>query len=111
MDCARDLAKATEFLLAKEYCLLIADVRLSGTDSMEGLEVVSFASGLRRAPLIIVLTAYGSSGIVKDALARGARTVVQKPEALAEIAQVAIGLLSTPGSCRDHVTARSSNDG
>jgi CheY-like chemotaxis protein len=96
VECARDLVTAANLLLQREHGLLIADVRLTGADGREGLELVSFARNLSRAPRIIVLTAYGNSETLQEAISRGADSVLLKPEPLAEIAQLAKILLANP---------------
>lgn len=94
VDCARDLITAARLLLDNEYEILIADIRLSGADSSEGMELVSYARRLSCAPRIIVLTAYADRETTQDALRRGADLVLQKPQPLAEIAQIGMALIA-----------------
>jgi DNA-binding response OmpR family regulator len=96
VDCARDLITAAQLMLDNDYGLLIVDIRLSGADSSEGMELVSYAQGSSYAPRIIVLTAYGHHAITQEALRRGADLVLQKPQPLAEIAQIGMALVANP---------------
>lgn len=93
VDCARDVAGAERLLLANRYDLFYADLRLTGTDTSEGLALITFARNLACPPRIIVLTAYGSAHINEEALHRGAEIVLQKPQPLAHLAQIGMSLL------------------
>jgi DNA-binding response OmpR family regulator len=108
VDCARDLDAAEQLLRDNEYGLLIADIRLSGTDSSEGMELVSYAKRLRCVPRIIVLTAYGNHETTQEALHRGADLLLQKPQPLAKIAHIAMALIanSHPSSSNALLTDR-----
>lgn len=96
VDCACDLISATRLLLENQYNLVIADIRLSGTGSSEGMEVVSYARALSVPPRIIVLTAYANRETIEEALHRGADLVLSKPQPLAEIAQAGMALIGGP---------------
>lgn len=113
VDCAADLISATQLLLNNEYDILITDLRLSGTDSQEGMEVVSYAHRLRQVPRIIVLTAYADRETILEALMRGADMVLQKPQPLAEIAETCIALLanSRPSPANALTVNRENNQG
>lgn len=66
--------------------LLIADVRLEGTDSIDGLELASRA--LRRGHVrhAILVTAWSDDLTVTRAAVAGVAAVIKKPAPLAELA-------------------------
>lgn len=82
VDCARDKDEA-ERLLKEEYDVVIADLRLSGSGSTEGLEIIESLRG--RTPSI-VLTAFGSPEIEAQARELGADVFLNKPQRLSTIA-------------------------
>jgi DNA-binding NtrC family response regulator len=93
VDCARDKQQAKALLAAGTYAVLITDLRLTGCDDTEGLDIVRHA--LARFPSIcsILLTAYGTPDIVKAALDYGINVCLSKPRPLDEIAQTVSKLL------------------
>lgn len=88
VDCARELEEAEALLSHVRYALLIADLRLTGIHSNEGLELIRFTRD--RSPLtrVIVLTGYGSADMEAEALGRGVDAFLQKPMPLAELAEI-----------------------
>jgi len=87
VDCARALDEAKDLANANDYDVVITDLHLTGTRGAEGLELVSYLRGRRRAR-VIVLTAYGTGELERVALARGADAFVQKTMPISEIAQL-----------------------
>ena len=88
VDCARELEEAEALLAHGRYALLIADLRLTGIHSNEGLELVRFAR--ERAPWmrIIVLTGYGSADMEAEAMDRGVDVFLHTPRPLSELAVI-----------------------
>jgi DNA-binding NtrC family response regulator len=93
VDVANELDAAKHLLLYRRYALVIADLRLSGSSSMEGLELLDFVHAQAKGTAFVLLTAYGSSKIVASATARGAR-VVHKPTPLADLAKLTSELVA-----------------
>ncbi len=93
VDCARETAEAEALLSAGDYDLAILDLRLSGTPGAEGLELIESVRARSPRTRIILLTAYGSREIEAEALRRGADAFLHKPKPLAEVAQIASGLM------------------
>jgi DNA-binding response OmpR family regulator len=77
--------------------LLIADLRLEGTDSIDGLELAS--QSLRRGQVAhaILVTAWSDDSTVTRAAVAGVAAVVKKPAPLAELA----ALINTIVASRD----------
>ncbi len=93
VDCARETSEAEALLAAGDYALAILDLRLSGTPGAEGLELIESVRARSPRTRIILLTAYGSREIEAEALRRGADAFLHKPKPLAEVAQIASGLM------------------
>ena len=60
VDCAQELEEAEALLSHIRYTLLIADLRLTGIHSNEGLELIRFVRERSPWTRVIVLTGYGS---------------------------------------------------
>ena len=71
VDCAREKEEALALLNQKRYAAVIADLRLSGSESIEGLEVADAVRERCSSTAMILLTAYGSPRIEAEARARG----------------------------------------
>jgi ActR/RegA family two-component response regulator len=92
VDCAQELEEAEALLSHIRYTLLIADLRLSGIHSNEGLELIRFVRERSPWTRVIVLTGYGSMEIELEAIGRGVDAFLQKPQPLAALAEIAAGL-------------------
>jgi DNA-binding response OmpR family regulator len=92
VDCARELEEAEALLSHVRYALMIADLRLTGIHSNEGLELIRFARDRSPWTRIIVLTGYGSADMEAEALGRGVDAFLQKPMPLAELAEIVAAL-------------------
>jgi DNA-binding response OmpR family regulator len=96
IDCARELEEAEALLCHVRYDLLIADLRLSGIYSNEGLELIRFARERSPATRVVVLTGYGSSEMETESMSRGVDAFLHKPRPLAELAEI-VSALTKPG--------------
>jgi DNA-binding NtrC family response regulator len=90
VDCAREFEEAEALLANVCYSVVIADLRLTGINGVEGLELV--VSVRQRSPQtrIIILTAYGSPETEKEALRRGVDAFLRKPIPLPQLAQILV---------------------
>lgn len=93
VDCARELEEAEALLSHVHYGLLIADLRLTGSHSAEGLELIRFARERSPWTRTILLTAHGSQELAREAQGRGADIFLEKPQPLSLLAAVAAELL------------------
>jgi DNA-binding response OmpR family regulator len=93
VDRARDAAAARQCLDLNVYAGIIADLRLSGSQSSEGLEILEWTRRRSPATRTIILTAYGSVEVEREARWRGADALIHKPVRLAELARVVARLL------------------
>jgi DNA-binding response OmpR family regulator len=92
VDCARELEEAEALLSHIRYALLIADLRLTGVQGNEGLELIRFVRDRSPWTRTIVLTGYGSTEIEMEAIGRGVDAFLQKPQPLAALAAIAANL-------------------
>lgn len=73
------IEEAEEALDRYKFDLIIADIRLSGIDGMEGLELLSYVKNISPGIKVIIMTAYGSDEIKESAYQRGAYHYYEKP--------------------------------
>ncbi|HKV08451.1 MAG TPA: response regulator [Thermoanaerobaculia bacterium] len=92
VDCAQELEEAEALLSHIRYTLLIADLRLTGIHSNEGLELIRFVRERSPWTRVIVLTGYGSVEIEGEAVGRGVDAFLLKPQPLAALAEIAARL-------------------
>ena len=85
---------ALDALMRTEFDVVIADLRLSGTEAMEGLDVIRAARERSARSVIVLLTAYLVPEVVEAAKAAGADVAVQKPRPLAEMTRTITALLN-----------------
>jgi ActR/RegA family two-component response regulator len=91
VDCARELEEAEALATHVAYTLVIADLSLSGT-GVEGLEILRYLRSTSPNARVILLTAYGSPAVEREAHRRGAHALLHKPRPLADIARLAAEL-------------------
>ena len=85
--------EAMERIERAQFDVVIADLRLSGTEGMEGLAVIRAAREQSARAVILLLTAYLFPEVVEAAKAAGADVAVQKPRPLAEMTRTIMALL------------------
>ena len=94
VDCARELEEAEALLSSHSYTVAIADLRLTGINGTEGLELISYVREKSPGTKVLLLTAYGSQEIQAEATRRGVDAFLQKPKPLAEVANVVSSMLA-----------------
>jgi two-component system response regulator (stage 0 sporulation protein F) len=72
---------------------VIADLRLTGSHGTEGLELVEYVRQHQPLTRVIILTAYGSPEIEREARQRRVDAFLHKRMSLPEVAQVVADLL------------------
>jgi two-component system, NtrC family, response regulator AtoC len=90
VDCARELEEAQALLTNIYYHLVLADLRLAGINSVEGLDLVSTVRERCPNTRIMVLTAHGSPEVEAEAWRRGAHAFLHKTMPLGDVARVAM---------------------
>ena len=100
VDCVGEAREAERRLQQSEYALVITDLRLTGMDSLEGLEIVGHVQERYPATRTILLTAYGNPEIENEARRRGASLVLPKPQPLSDLTDKVAGLIENSMSGR-----------
>lgn len=95
VECASEIEDAERLLDASRYDIVLADLRLSGIEGVEGLEIVSYVREKSPRTKVVLLTAYGTAAIREEAVRRGVDAFLNKPQPLAEIARVVSALLDS----------------
>ena len=72
---AEDAKAATELLEREHFDVLLTDFRLSNED---GMKLIARAKSLAKAPVCILMTAYGSEEVAVEAMKRGADDYIAK---------------------------------
>lgn len=90
---AADLATAKRLIDEQSFAIVIADLRLTGVERNEGLELIAYIRAKAAATKVILLTAYGTPDIVEAARLQGADAILEKPQPLASIAATVAQLL------------------
>lgn len=96
VDSAQEAEEAEALLAHVRYDAVIADLRLTGIYRTEGLGIIS--SVRERCPWTrtVLLTAFGSPEVEREARRLGVDAFLQKPQPLSELAEVIAGLLGHP---------------
>lgn len=93
VDSAAELEEAEALLANEVYEVVIADLRLSGTFGIEGLDLVDATRHACPTTRFVLLTANGSPEIEIEARRRGATVCLQKPVSLPALAATIGGML------------------
>jgi len=96
VDSATELEQAEALLEIAPFDVVIADLRLTGINGREGLELIRYVRERAPATRIVLLTAYGSAEVREEAARCGADAFLQKPQPLAEVAQAVERVLVSP---------------
>lgn len=95
VDCASEREEALALLTSESYDIVIADLRLSVTNSEEGLELIRVARERSLNTRTVLLTAYRTPSVDEKARGLGVDKLLQKPQPLPELAETVFALLGT----------------
>jgi two-component system response regulator AtoC len=95
VDCARGREEAEAFLLGSSYSLMIVDLRLNPVREAEGLDLLALVRERFPATRVVLFSGYVTSEAASEARRLGADAFLQKPQALADVAQVVFALLAS----------------
>ncbi len=90
--------EAEEAIQKKVFDLALLDVRLSGTETTGGLDLLTLLKKRSPRTYVIVMTAFGTDDIRREAMARGASHYCDKPLNLDHLLGLLRGLPQVP-SC------------
>lgn len=93
VDVASELAQAKAFVAAVVYDLVVVDLRLTGAQGAEGLDLLSHVRERQPAAKCVLLSAYVSAEVERAARERGAELVLRKPISLPELGEALTPLL------------------
>jgi DNA-binding response OmpR family regulator len=97
IDCAKNTEEAQKLLLTNQYEIVLLDLCLNNQDPNEGISLLSFMKEHQQKARVIILTAYGSEAIEKQARTQGAE-FLHKPQPLRDLAKLIVTLLPTTAS-------------
>jgi DNA-binding NtrC family response regulator len=93
VDVASALDQAKAFVAGHVYDLVVVDLRLTGAQGAEGLDLLSHVQSHQPEARCVLLSAYVSSEVERAARDRGAALVLRKPIALPDLGEALTGLL------------------
>ncbi len=79
VDTAETIADAENLLKKNIYNAVIVDLRLTGVDGEEGLEIIKYVKKFHSLTNVILVTGYGSPAVMEKAQALGASFYFEKP--------------------------------
>jgi DNA-binding NtrC family response regulator len=96
VDTADTYDQAMLLVKTVRYDAVIADVRLGGALSREGLAILDFIKGRDNGTKVIIMTGYGGPDVMKDAYHLQADYYFEKPVSFRTLSEAlnALGLLS-----------------
>jgi DNA-binding NtrC family response regulator len=98
VDSSTSLKGALEYVKARPYLAVMTDLRLAGTDNMDGLEVVRFTRQVQPEARLICSTGYGSCELEQQVRKLGVSHYFEKPVLPATILELLKGLKSLAGT-------------
>jgi len=87
VDCVQTAEEALSLLEARAFTVVVADLRLTGTGSTEGLAILRKARECSPGSLTVLFTAYGSPQVEREVKQQGVNLILHKPQPLAHVAQ------------------------
>jgi DNA-binding NtrC family response regulator len=94
VDCASKLEEAEALLEARRHAALIVDLRLTASGPTEGLQLIERSREISPDTKLLLLTAYGSPEIEREAKQLGVGAFLHKPQPLPLIAKIVEDLLA-----------------
>ena len=79
VDTAETLDEAMQLLEQERYDAVVADIRLGGALSREGLKILEHVKTHLPTTKVLIMTGYGSTDTVRDAVRLGADRYMEKP--------------------------------
>ena len=94
VDSAAEKEEAEALLACTAYSVVIADLRLTGTHGVEGLDIVQWSRHLRPETRVVLLTGNATPEIEAEARRRGADAFLQKPLPLPQLEAIVDSLVA-----------------
>jgi DNA-binding NtrC family response regulator len=83
-----ELEQAEEALENTRFDLVLADIRMSGVNGIEGLELLSYVKQHHDSTEVIIMTGHNSKEIEEEAYRRGAYHYLAKPADILELLRI-----------------------
>ncbi len=96
VDCATELEEAEALLGANKYSVLITDLQLTPVRSNEGLAIVRHAHHESPETRVIMLTAYTTEEVEREANRYGIASFLKKPVSLSLLRRKVLESLGEP---------------
>jgi two-component system response regulator RegA len=96
VDTAQSIEDAERQLKLYQYAAVIADLRLTGILSTEGLEIIKYIRDHHIDSRVILITGYGSDEVRERALQLGADFFFEKPVRAGELVDALASMGITP---------------
>lgn len=90
---ASELEEAEAMVTTYPYGAVITDLRLTGVDSVEGLELVRFVRQHSPHARVLLLTGHGTSWCEGESWRRGVDAFLHKPQPLPVLSRTLRGLM------------------
>jgi two-component system, response regulator RegA len=91
-DCCETLEEAISLIGTRTYCAVIADMRLAGSDTTAGLDLLRFIRTRQPSTKVIIWTGYGTRESEAAILALGAAYYFEKPVLPSIVLDILTGL-------------------
>jgi CheY-like chemotaxis protein len=82
VDAVATQQEADDRIDRQGFHVVITDLRLSGSDGTEGLDIIAHARSRQPEANVILLTAYGTPEVLRAARALGVTAILSKPASL-----------------------------
>lgn len=92
VDIAETFEQAMTLLSSRRYDAVIADVRLGGALSRDGLAILDYAKARDSSTKVIIMTGYGGIDVMSEAYRLRADHYVEKPVSFKLLSDVLSGL-------------------
>lgn len=92
IDIAETYEQAITFLRSRRYDAVVADVRLGGALSREGLAILDYAKARDTSTKVIIMTGYGGADVMKEAYQLQADHYFEKPVSFKMLSEALNGL-------------------
>lgn len=111
VDCVQRVNEAFEILSSQTYAAAIIDLRLTGTDNLDGLLILEKIREVSPSTRCIVLTACEEAEVEAKSLKAGADAFLRKPQSLSVLADVVFDLIGDKNGGGDDRDAHRNGDG
>ncbi len=95
VDCAQEVEEALAMLAHRSYRVVIADLRLTESETTNGLEIIDFVRQRSPETRTVVLTAFGTPLLAQEAQQRGASAFVYKSDSVDKLGELVESLLAS----------------